>query len=190
MNSILKKRYSITYFVVITVVLIFSGKTFAQVNLCNDTGKQIRVARITLNPKNVFDFSDFSCSGISLSGCYASISNFYKISPGYCKNFAPSNNGWIYFAVQEHVKAGRWRSPIYSKDKLMLSGRHYGSGSTGMSDASVCVKNNYYSIGFDRKIKGTIDAVNTEKCKAGYSKVPVNLFVQVQYRTNFTLTLN
>ena len=187
MNSILKKRCPITYFVVITVVLIFSSTTFAGVNLCNDTGKEIRVARITLNPKSIFDFS---CGGLSMSGCYASISYFYKISPGYCEEFATSDNGWIYFAVQERVKAGRWRSPIYSKDKLMLTGRHRGSGSTGMSDATVCVKNNYYSIRFDRKIKGTIDAVNTEKCKAGYSKVPVNLFVQVQYRTNFTLTLN
>jgi len=54
----------------------------------------------------------------------------------------------------------------------------------------VRIKDNYYSLVYDRRIKGMIKAVNEEKCKTGYSKIPINYFVHEEGRVQFTIDLS
>jgi hypothetical protein len=173
-------------FLAIIALLILSNSILAEVKVCNRTGKPMRVARVTIKGSGYFSLDCI----LDRSKCNSQIHNFSRIGEDYCASYYTGNFRWLYMAVQTQNKDGSWSSPIYKENEDVLINGYVRAGSSGFSGTSVCIRDNHYSMIYDRKIKGTLKAVNAETCKTGYSKVPINLFAQDESDTNLTVDLN
>jgi hypothetical protein len=153
------------------------------INLCNAGKTDMRVASFRIS-----SFS-FGCSALSKEDCSVQIWNWQSISAGDCRTYSAGDFHWNWFAVQIKGVKGNWYSPVYKEDTELLEGRE-GKGMSGWPNTKMCVKNDTYSNIYDRRLKGMTKAVNDEICSPGYSKVPVNLFVQTVFNLEYTISLD
>lgn len=188
MNSeILKKKVWHKYLLLFAVMLVLSSSALAEIKICNGSGKNMRLARITLQNSSFFALD---CGGFGTEGCYSQIHNFSTISSGWCDTFYSGTFGWLYAAIQTQNKDGSWSSPVYKEDKVLLEKGKEGNHSSGIGGYGVCVKDNHYSLIFDRRVKGMLKAVNAETCKTGYSKIPINFFAQEEGRVIYQIDIS
>jgi len=171
--------------ILVFILLIGTVAISAQtISVCNRSGVDLRLARFSLSPSSFFGLD---CSPMGTSGCQAKMFNWQSIGNGYCEEYIPGSFGAYWFAVQLKDKSGSWYSTSYSVNQKIIDGND--RGWSGISDSSMCVKNETYSSYFDRIVQGGWGAVNKEVCQAGYSKVKVNLLAQTDERTNYTVSV-